>query len=319
MRAQEQADKAHADVKTPRIAAAPPTLAPEAGRMLALQGTVGNDALTLALQGRRHGHGPFQQHVQRASRPGGAAVPVQRTTEEDLVGNVLEPIRNRPQSGPDRIVRGRPYQELGLPPEVLSTLEQLSRGEQRVAGGVDFGEPGRSPSLLGGSKVNVRHEARFNVGGRAKEDVRYIRFVKAAKINKGLRSGEVGITWTRPGYVTFAPIQYRAVALNPPHARGPADRAALDAVLHTGFAQAEWSYDGPGRQFEPNEKRRPDGSLELLNVDTPGVTDDSNQYPLLQRYEFYGILYSPADQTVLHVNHYGDTLSALSKDHPVTR
>ncbi len=68
-----------------------------------------------------------------------------------------------------------------------------------LAGRVDFGEPGRSPSLLGGSKVTVRHEARLNVGGRSKEDVRYIRFVKAAKSNRGLRANEVGISWTRPG------------------------------------------------------------------------------------------------------------------------
>ncbi|KOG89629.1 hypothetical protein ADK38_13230 [Streptomyces varsoviensis] len=60
-------------------------------------------------------------------------------------------------------------------------------------------------------------------------------------------------------------------------------------MLRTGFDQAEWSCDGPSKQFEPQERKLPDGALELLNVDTTGITDDSNQYPVLQKYGAAGL------------------------------
>ncbi|MFH8614678.1 hypothetical protein ACH4E8_06305 [Streptomyces sp. NPDC017979] len=291
---------------------------------MALQRAAGNAAVARAVEEQRHEHGTGCGHdhqpVQRAPQGSETTGSVQRITDESLVNDVLHPMRTRPRSGPGSIMRGAEDDRLALPPEILLKLRELSEGEQRVEGSVDLGTPGRRPSPLGGEgeSVNSRHEARFNVGKRDKKAVHYIRFVKAAKINQGHKDGEVTLTWTRPGYVSWVSPKPHAVALSAPNDRGDADRAALNAVVGAGFAQAQWSYDGPSKEFQDQEKRLPDGSLELLNVDTPGLLDDTRQYPILQKFEFYGVLYSP-QEGVLHVNHYEDTLSALSKTHPVTR
>ncbi|NUT45909.1 MAG: hypothetical protein HOV94_01130, partial [Saccharothrix sp.] len=246
-------------------------------------------------------------------------VPVQRV---ELV-DALDTMRNRPihpeqEEGKTSIRRGAQDESLGLPPELLEQLERLVQQDQPVASTVDKDGPRRKPSDFGGGNaVNVIHEVGFDVKGRDAGNLRYIRFVKAAKISQGMNSSRVKRQRTVSGYVSWS-----SAVETPDMGKGADDDAAYQArlvkLLDEDFAAAKWSYDGPGKEFHREEKEGEE-VVRLINVDTPGMKSDFMQYPIAQRYEFYGVLYDAAQRAILNVSHYTDRLIGLSQTAALTR
>ncbi|GGO81905.1 hypothetical protein [Wenjunlia tyrosinilytica] len=244
------------------------------------------------------------------------------TPEADVVAS-LHQMRTRTD-----ITRGARNEELRLPDDLVESLGAMARAPQAVQAQLDMGEPGRRPSpFIGlGSKVNVTHKTTFDIQDRDPEDVRYIRFAKAARVNSDVSNQDLKIGVTVPGYVSFETTQLRGAGQQ----KGEPDDRFLERVgglVNEAFENAEWQYageevrqgaqwsfDGPHRQFDG-----PVADNKLQNTDTPGLASDVGQYPILQRYEFIGVLYDQRAQQILNVQHYGDTLKALNEQTPVTR
>jgi hypothetical protein len=203
--------------------------------------------------------------------------------------------------------RGKPDSTLSLSASHAERLLELSQGPQSITAEVDLTAPKKEPSLFKGtgSSVRAEHLVSFDLGDHDPESLRYIRFVKAARVGRGRSAKTLKLSGTVPGYVSFAD----APPVDMPEATDDASYLAqLTRLVNNQFEAAMWSFDGPAR-VPPT-----------LNIkDTPGLASDFLQYPIVQRYEFIGVLFDVNAKQILNVIHYSDSLASLREDDPVRR
>jgi hypothetical protein len=198
-----------------------------------------------------------------------------------------------------------------VPAQTVSALLALSRRtDQPVRATLTKVAAGPGTDVHGTGTLRASHVIRFvlNQGRRTTE--RYVRFVRAAKIvTAGVGKETLRLSHTAGGYVSYVDVAREAWGRRQP------DRTSLVRKINELFETAKWSFDGPRDEFR---------SGNLTAVDEPGVrTFGVDLYPILQRFDFIGVLYDPPETGpaagILNVTYYQDSFIALSKESPVER
>lgn len=183
--------------------------------------------------------------------------------------------------------------------------------------------------------IGPEHRVVFELGDITREDVQYLRLVRAAKLERVANpkpapmkrpKGEeidpklldpapshgngVKLSHTVPGYVTyvksneFTGDDWERAVLRPAEA---GSRGQLLEALAQEFKLAQWSYDGPTEQWVANQPG-------AVNIDRPGVQQAPTSFPMLMWMEFLGVLFRPdgVEPRILNVRHYADSMIVLN-------
>lgn len=225
---------------------------------------------------------------------------------EKLVTGKLSNMRQNP------LTRSMPNAQGALDPVVEGLLREQMLKQQRVSATLTKSHdvfPIVNPKNLNdiqNTAVHMNHNLEFDTD---RKDVRYIRFVKATTC-----TGRE-LSCTVPGFVTYGQKEVLPrLLINGAKQGDPQARSKLvELVKEAHKTKAQWSYDGPHQEFKPNEKN-------LVNIDTPGAgwTRKEN-FPYIIITDFIGVLFDPAELTILNVTSYDDMLVEYGDNYPESK
>ena len=135
----------------------------------------------------------------------------------------------------------------------------------------------------GGTRAEMIFTTRFKALVNPGPPIRVIRFVRAAQVNRVM-------VWTKDEHTVPGYVHYKE-GTQTKTKNAPTPKYIRDALVR-GFAQAEWSFDGPREEFK--------GGV-MANEDTPGVMSSDLPYGITA--EFLIVLYDEVARKIIEVGY----------------